>query len=304
EQVDHGTDGGALQRAARHRHPRRAKGDRSDRSLDTLEARAQHVDIADEGRDETVNRAAIDLVRVAELADAAFRDHGNPVRQAQRLALVVRDEDGRHAELALNFLELDLHRGAQVPIERGEWLVEQQHLGTNDESARERHALLLTARELAGFAIFQARKLDERERVGDPAHYLRLGDPAHAQAVADIRRHVHVGEQRVVLEHDADLAPIRRDIRDPLAVDGDLAAVRHQKAGDEVEQRGLAAAGRPEQRYQLAATHQQRDVIERGNLAETFGYLFELDRDIRGAVRPRRRRGRSGKLAFSGEAQR
>src|SRR5262249_42567311 len=152
-------------------------------------------------------------------------------------------------------------------------------------------------RGAGGVGDLQARKLDERERVGDPAGYLRLGDPAHAQAVADIGRHVHVREQRVVLKHDADLAPIRRDIRDPLAVDGDLAAVRHQKAGDEVEQRGLAAAGRPEQRYQLAATDQQRDVIERGNLAETFGYPVELDRDIRAAVRPRRwRHGRSGKL--------
>jgi hypothetical protein len=172
-------------------------------------------------------------------------------------------------------------------------------------SARERHALLLPARELAGFAIFQAHKLDERKRVGDAAGDFALGDPAHAQAVADIGRHVHVREQRVVLKHDADLAPIRRHIRDPLAVDGDLAAVRHQKAGDEVEQRGLAAAGWPQQRYQLAATDQQRDVIERGNLAETFGHPLELDRDIRAAVRPRRwRYGRSGKLAFSGEAQR
>src|SRR5215470_2042693 len=85
--------------------------------------RAQHVDVADERRDETVDRPAVDLVRGAELVDATLGDHGNPVRQTERLALVVRDENGRHAELALNFLELDLHRGAQVPIERRERLV-------------------------------------------------------------------------------------------------------------------------------------------------------------------------------------
>src|SRR5262249_61821387 len=66
--------------------------------------------------------------------------------------------------------------------------------------------------------------------------------------------------------------------------------------------RGLAAAGRPEQRHQLAAADQQRHVIERGDLAETFGHSVELDRDIRATVRPRRgRRGRSGKPAFSGD---
>src|SRR5215471_5353138 len=71
EQVDDGTACGALQRAARHLHPRRAERDRGDRAVDALEARAQHVDVADERRDETVDRAAIDLVRGAELADAA-----------------------------------------------------------------------------------------------------------------------------------------------------------------------------------------------------------------------------------------
>ena len=69
----------------------------------------QHVDVADERRDETIDRMAIDFVRSAQLADAALRKDGDPVGQAERLALVVGDEDGRHAELALNFLDLDLH---------------------------------------------------------------------------------------------------------------------------------------------------------------------------------------------------
>ena len=68
---------------------------------------------------------AIDFVRTAQLADAALRKDGNPVRQAERLALVVSDEDGRHPELALNLLDLDLHGRPQVPVECRERLVEQ-----------------------------------------------------------------------------------------------------------------------------------------------------------------------------------
>ena len=158
----------------------------------------QHVDVADERRDEAIDRPAIDFVRSAELADAALRKHGDPVGQAERLALVVGDEDGRHAELALNLLDLDLHRRSQVPVERRERLVEQQHLGANDERARQRDALLLSAGELARLAILQALELDERERLGDPARDLGLGDAAHLEAVADIGRHAHVREQRVV----------------------------------------------------------------------------------------------------------
>ena len=162
--------------------------------------------------------------------------------------------------------------------------------------------LLLTAGELAGSAILQSLELDQRERVGDPAFDLGPGDAAHPQAIADIGRHVHVREQRVVLEHDPDFAPVAGKVGDAPAIDRDLAAVRHQEAGNQVEQRGLAAARRPEQRHQLAAADQQRQLVERGGLAEAFRDAVEPDRDGL-AVQPGRG-GRSGKRTFSGTAQR
>ena len=109
EQIDHGAGRNALQRAGRHQHPRRAQRERSCCSVNVLDARVQHVDVADERRDEAIGGTAIDLVGRAELADAALRKHGDPVRKAERLALVVGDEDGRHPELALDLLDLDLH---------------------------------------------------------------------------------------------------------------------------------------------------------------------------------------------------
>ena len=87
------------------------------------------------------------------------------------------DEDGGDPELALDFLDLDLHGGAQVPVERRERLVEQQHLGTDDERARQRDALLLAARQLARSAVLQTVKLHERQRLRNPARDLGLGKP-------------------------------------------------------------------------------------------------------------------------------
>src|SRR5262249_58793132 len=156
-------------------------------SFDPLEMTAQHIGVADEGGDEAVVRMAIDLVWPVELADAAVGDHRDAVREAERLALVMGDEDGGYAELALNLLEFDLHRGAQIAVERGERLVQQQHLGTNDEGAGERDALLLAAGELARLAILQARKLDQRKRVAHPPRDLWLGQ------AAPLEPHPHLG---------------------------------------------------------------------------------------------------------------
>src|SRR5262245_46093223 len=108
-------------------------------------------------------------------------------------------------------------------------------------------------------------------------------------------------EQRVVREHASYLTPIGRKIGNAPAVDGDLTAVRHQEAGDEVEERGLAAARRPEQGHQLAAAHQQRYRVERDDIAEAFGDAIELDRN-RVAGRPARRR--NERRTFSGNPQR
>src|SRR4030088_2502777 len=181
---------------------------------------------------------------------------------------------------------------------------EQQPLGPNDERARQRDALLLPAGELARLAILQALELNERERLGDPARDLGLGDPAHLEAVADIGRHAHVREQRVLLKHDPALAPMGRNVRDPSAINCDLAAVRHQEAGNEVKQRGLAAARGAEQRHQLAATDEQRYGGGGRRLAEAFGNAVELHGDVF-AVRPACRRcDRRRRWTFSGIAQR
>ncbi len=74
----------------------------------------------------------IELLGRVDLADPAAGHHRDTIRQRQRLALVVGDEDGGDAELALDLLDLDLHRGAQILVERRERLVEQQHLRLDD----------------------------------------------------------------------------------------------------------------------------------------------------------------------------
>ncbi len=55
-----------------------------------------------------------------------------------------------------------------------------------------------------------------------------------------------------MLEHEADMALARALRQRVLAVEGDLAGIRPVETGDDPQQRGLARAGRAEQRQQLA----------------------------------------------------
>ena len=94
-------------------------------------------------------------------------------------------------------------------------------------------------------------------------------------------------EERVVLEHHADLAPVRRPRRHVRAVDPDRPVVRRLEPGDQVEHRRLAAARRAEEGQELAGLDLEREAVDGRDRAEPLG---ETDEAEAGAVPPRRDR--------------
>ena len=127
----------------------------------------QQVGGADKAGDERIDRAEIYIVRRADLGDAPLVDHRDAVGERQRLGLVVRDVDGGDADLALQPLELAAHLVAQLRVEIGQRLVEQQQPRLVHDGARERHALLLAAGEPRRGPLLEAVEIDDGERALD-----------------------------------------------------------------------------------------------------------------------------------------
>ena len=113
--------------------------------------------------------------------------------------------------------------------------------------ACERDALLLPSRELARQPLVVALQRHELQQLGAPAAPVGAPHAARAQRELDVVGHRHVAEQRVVLEHEADLALPRSDVRDVAPVQDDPAMVDRCQTRDRAQQRALAAAGRAEQ---------------------------------------------------------
>ena len=76
-----------------------------------------------------------------------------------------------------------------------------------------------------------------------------------------VRHGKQLGE---ILEHDAAVHAVAVDL---LAADADLAGGRRDEAGDDVEQRGLAAAGRADDADELGGADVEADVLDAGHLA-------------------------------------
>ena len=112
--------------------------------------------------------------------------HGDAVGHGHRLLLIVRDDDEGHAEVVLDVHQLELGLLAQLLVERGERLVEEQHLRPLGERAGERHALALAARELVRVALRQRLQLHEAQHLADARRDLGLRQPVLLEAEGDV----------------------------------------------------------------------------------------------------------------------
>ena len=189
----------------------------------------------------------------------------------------MRDVNDGDAELFLHVLDLEAHRLAQFSVEVGQRLVEQQQFGTAHQSAGQRDALLLTAGKFAGHPLDVLRQMHGLEHFKHA--FLPLGalHSLDLERVHDIVEHVHVRPHGVRLEDHADAALVGR--HEPVSaahdrvVDLDLAGGGLFKAGDHAQHRRLAAAGRPQQRDELAVGERLCKALDDLHVSVRFGHI-------------------------------
>jgi hypothetical protein len=143
--------------------------------------------------------------------------------------------------------ELGAHGHAQLRVEIGQRLVEQEGRGIAHNRAPDRHALALATGELAGATLQKLADLQHAGGLGDAAFDLRLGQMRVFKAKGHVLAHRHVRIQRVALKHHGQ-APLGGGHSGDIAtVDRDRAGGRLVEARDLTQQRGLAAARRADE---------------------------------------------------------
>ena len=109
------------------------------------------------------------------------------------------------------------------------------------------------------------------------------------EAEGDIGLDVEVREQRIALEHHVDRPPVRRHRREIDPVENDPAGVRPLEAGDQAQERGLAATRWSEQGEEFAFKDIEREMIDCGSAAEALGDGLEAEQRTRVRIGPGRK---------------
>jgi hypothetical protein len=168
--------------------------------------------------------------------------HHHQVGEAERLLAVVRHVHRGDAHLAADATDLLAHLQAQSRVQVRERFVEQQHLGSEREGTRERHALLLTAAQLSGPAIGEGLHAHHLERLHGAGVPLLRGHLAHVETEGHVVAHAQVRPERVPLEHHAGVPSLGRQMRDVAVAEAHASRVRFLQARDHAQHGGLAAA--------------------------------------------------------------
>ena len=107
----------------------------------------------------------------------------------------------------------------------------------------------------------QTHEIDEDLRVRpDPGAV--PGAPFRGHGIGDVAEHGAPWQQRVALE---DHGAVEAGALDRLPVDDDGAFAGLVEAGQNIEHRGLAAAGMADHAAEFAARHRQPEILEHGS---------------------------------------
>jgi hypothetical protein len=135
----------------------------------TILPQRQAVPHADKIRHILARRLGEDRMRRLKLLDPSAPHDRQPIRQRQRLGLIMRDENRCKTKPRMQFVQLATHLLAQLRVQITERLIEQHQIRPRHQPARQRHTLLLPAGELRRITIQQGLALDQPDNLVHPA---------------------------------------------------------------------------------------------------------------------------------------
>ena len=176
----------------------------------------------------------------------------------------VADIDDEDACLVAKPLEIGEDLAASRAVERGQRLVHQQQPRLGEQRPPDRSPLLLATGKLVRPAIeevLDAEQVDDGVRARCPFACERA-----LQAVLQVVANPKVREQACILEDVADASRLDRNVDAARGIEqrdtirDDASGVGAEQSRDRRDDRGLAAAGAPEQRGEAMRLHREVDV--------------------------------------------
>lgn len=223
------------------------------------------------------------LPRRIELEKPSIIHDHDAIAHFKSLVDVMSYEQDSLPEASLNAKKLILKIQAGDGVDRSERLVEQHDIRVEHERSRKPDSLLLSARELMRVSIAELSRLepDKFQQLIRPLIHPSLVPLHETRNDRNILLNRHMREEADLLDYISEPAAQLYWI-DRLNIHtfhNDFPIVRVIKPVGQLEERGLAAAGRAENRYEFSALNLGADMVDSVFAAsrEFLAYIFVLN---------------------------
>jgi hypothetical protein len=237
---------------------------------------------ADEPGYVQIHRSPVQLHRPAHLDHGALVQQRDSVSDREALRRVVGDVEGGDSERADGADDLLPHPGPLRGVEAGERFVQQEDVRHLHQRAPHAHQATLAVGQLARPAGQQPAQPQLPGTAADPLLHFGLRQPLRSQSPPEIARHVEEGQQRRGFEDHRRPSLTGWQCGDVATLDDHFAGADRVQAGDDAQERGLAAAGRTQHDQQLAVGRPQRHVPQHWRAVPGDGHPL----DTRAGHRP------------------
>jgi len=165
---------------------------------------------------------------------------------------------------------------AQLVVEIGQWLVKENRVAFLHDRAGQRTTLLLAARQFIRLTAKIGLQLHDARRLVHAAVDFRLGNTGDFQRRGNIviDRHVRVVDEKLV--YQTDVALLRRQAGDILAIQHNLPGGQAVEAGHQLDQRGLPRTGFSEENVEVAGLQCQARFLDMRDAGNALAYIFEF----------------------------
>ena len=207
---------------------------------------------------------------VADPLHTPLREYRHPVGELRNALRILLHHDDGHAPLPAKVSDHREDLLLSAGVEACGRLVEHQDLRSHREHGRNRHPLLLPARQLEGRTLEESLDADHARRPVDALHDLLGRHSLVLQSEGDLRLHVHVEELSFrVLKHDphpprqaGDRFGLGVEAIDPDLTSDEAAGRLRDDAHERETEGGLARPGRSHDREELSALDVEIDALE------------------------------------------
>src|SRR5437879_5430334 len=159
-------------------------------------------------------------------------------------------------------------------VKVGEGLIHQENVGVRGEGTGDVHPLPHAFGQLVREGVAERPQADAADLGLGPRAPVAWGNAQNPEAVLDVLDDGHPWEGADPLKHQGGGQPSRFRARHR-----DGTGARLEQADEDMEEGGLAAPGRPNERTELSLRDRERDVPERGHRAPGTGIDLAEPRD-------------------------